>query len=100
MLTLPAPQIILTEGEFAGHQAVVLRPAKPFEFLRLEPEIRQRVYRYYFAQKGVVNGAVVLDGKRAANKEIYAKTFADGQKHRVALLAVCKQVSHTFASAP
>lgn len=34
---------------------------------------------------------IVLDGKRQ-NKEMYAKTYANGSKNRVALLAVNKEV--------
>ncbi|RMY25035.1 hypothetical protein D0866_11226 [Hortaea werneckii] len=83
--------VMLTEGPHEGHQAIIIRPAKAFEFLKLTKEIQARVYEYYFAQKGVVGETIVLDGKRA-NKEIYAKTFAEGSKTRVGLLAVNKEV--------
>ena len=82
---------MLTEGPHEGHQAIIIRPAKAFEFLKLTKEIQARVYEYYFAQRGVVGETIVLDGKRA-NKEIYAKTFAEGSKTRVGLLAVNKEV--------
>ncbi|GAB1731135.1 hypothetical protein NU195Hw_g3575t1 [Hortaea werneckii] len=82
--------VMLTEGPHEGHQAIIIRPAKAFEFLKLTKEIQARVYEYYFAQKGVVGETIVLDGKRA-NKEIYAKTFAEGSKTRVGLLAVNKE---------
>ncbi|KAI7066055.1 hypothetical protein KC339_g15622 [Hortaea werneckii] len=83
--------VMLTEGPHEGHQAIIIRPAKAFEFLKLTKEIQARVYEYYFAQRGVVGETIVLDGKRA-NKEIYAKTFAEGSKTRVGLLAVNKEV--------
>lgn len=90
-------QVMLTEGPHEGHQAIIIRPAKAFEFLKLTKEIQARVYEYYFAQKGVVGETIVLDGKRA-NKEIYAKTFAEGSKTRVGLLAVNKEVRITHHS--
>ncbi|RMY13428.1 hypothetical protein D0866_14076 [Hortaea werneckii] len=91
--------VMLTEGPHEGHQAIIIRPAKAFEFLKLTKEIQARVYEYYFAQKGVVGETIVLDGKRA-NKEIYAKTFAEGSKTRVGLLAVNKEVCTTHLPSP
>jgi len=84
---------VIAEGEYEGYQAVLLRPAKAFPFLKLSKEVRARTYGFYFAQKGVVDEAIVIDGKRA-NKEVFAKTFAEGSKHRVGLLTVNKEVSH------
>ncbi|KXS98855.1 hypothetical protein AC578_10836 [Pseudocercospora eumusae] len=85
--------IMLTDGEYAGHQAIILRPAKPFDFLNIPDEARTLVYRYYFAAKGNLNDSIVIDGKRSTTKEPYAKTYADGSKQRVALLAVSKEVN-------
>ena len=72
-------------------QAVLIRPAKSFPFMKLPKEVRNRIYNNYFAPKGVVNSEIVIEGKRA-NKEVYAKTYADGSKNRVALLAACKEI--------
>ncbi|KAK0272350.1 hypothetical protein LTR35_012933 [Friedmanniomyces endolithicus] len=83
--------LVIAEGEYEGYQAILLRPAKAFPFLKLSKEVRQRTYGFYFAQKGVVDEAIVIDGKRA-NKEVFAKTFAEGSKHRVGLLAVNKEI--------
>lgn len=85
-------QVMMTEGEFAGMQALLIRPAKPFPFLKLQKEVRVRVYRFYLAQKGIVDEPIVFDGKRP-NKEPYAKTFADGSKTRIGLLTANKEVS-------
>lgn len=82
---------MITEGPFEGYQAILLRPAKAFPYLKLPKEVRARIYGFYFAQKGVVGEAIVLDGKRA-NKDIYAKTYAESSKDRVGLLAVNKEV--------
>lgn len=84
---------MLTEGDYAGHQAIIIRPAKPFNFVKISPEARNLVYRYYFAADCIANGPILVDSKRTSNKEPYAKTFANGSKNRVAILAVSKEVS-------
>jgi hypothetical protein len=80
---------MITEGPDSGHQAIILSPAKPFEFLNLSVEARNRIYGHYF---DITRGAdkLVLDGKRSSNKEIFAKTYSEGSRNRVALLAVSK----------
>ena len=85
-------QKVIDEGEFAGHQAVILRPAKPFQLTELPREVRKRIYAIYFAPNGVVNGEIVLEGKDT-KKNIFAKAYSEGQKDRVALLRVSKDVS-------
>ena len=85
-------QVTFPDGPYEGQQAIILLPAKPFPFLKLSEEIRQLIYSFYFAQKGVVGEAIVMDGRRTSNKDIYAKTFSEGSKERVALLAVNKEV--------
>ncbi|KAK5116284.1 hypothetical protein LTR85_009256 [Meristemomyces frigidus] len=98
MLKLEAPSafsvvqtVVLTEGPFAGQQAIIIRTAKALPFLQLPKEARARIYSFYFAQKGVVGESIVLDGKRA-NKDVYAKTYAEGSKNRVGLLGVNKEI--------
>ena len=94
----PTPQVVLTEGPYAGQQAIIIRPAKAFRFLELEVEIRTRIYGYYFAQKGVMGDSIVIDGKRSNDtKDMYAKTYAEGSKFRVSLLAVNKEVRSPHA---
>ncbi|CAK4030770.1 Hypothetical predicted protein [Lecanosticta acicola] len=84
--------VLLDDGPYQGYQAIIIKPAQPFRFLELDKEIRARVYKEYFACKGIINEPIVLDGKRSTNKEAYAKSYADGNKNRVALLAVCKEI--------
>lgn len=57
-------------------------------------EARKRIYDFYFAPKGVVNDAIVVEAKRTGkdSKDLYAKNYADGSKNRVALLAVNKEI--------
>ena len=64
--------------------------------MKLSPEIRQRVYQFYFLTKGQGSLPIVLDGKRKNDtKDPYAKGFAVGNKNRVGLLAVNKEVSRS-----
>ncbi|KAF2163868.1 hypothetical protein M409DRAFT_25643 [Zasmidium cellare ATCC 36951] len=83
--------ITFTSGELEGCQAIIIRPPKAFDFKSLTPEVRGRIYRFYFASKGIVDADIVLDGKRSSNKEVYAKTYAEGLKNRVGLLALNKE---------
>lgn len=84
---------MLTEGPDEGCQVILIRPAKPFKFLDLTEEIRTIIYGYYFANKGVVDDAIQLDGKRKNfTNDIYAKTYSNDSKTRIGLLAVNKQV--------
>lgn len=84
---------MLNEGEFDGYQAILLRPAKAFPFLKLPREVQVRTYGFYFAAQGVVGKEIVLEGKRTTTtKEVFAKSYADGSKDRVALLAVDREI--------
>lgn len=60
----------------------------------LPENVRNAVYRMYFAPKGFTELTVpiVFDGRRTIDKKPYSKSFADGSKNRVGLLAVNKQV--------
>lgn len=62
------------------------------------PEVvRNSVYRMYFAPKGLTEATtpIVLDGKRSTDKVPYSKSYAEGSKSRVGLLAVSKMVCAT-----
>lgn len=64
--------------------------------MKLTPEIRNRIYLFLFFTKGQGSQPITLDGKRKnESKDPYAKTFAQGSKNRVAILAANKQVSTT-----
>lgn len=84
-------QFVIDSGEYEGFQAILIRPAKAFNFNGLPEEVRARVYRHYFAPIGTGN-TITLEGKRKSNNEVYAKTYADGSKNRVALLAANKEI--------
>ncbi|KAK6434087.1 hypothetical protein LTR95_009728 [Oleoguttula sp. CCFEE 5521] len=89
-------------GVYEGAQVIVLRPAKPFKLMQLPEELRQRIYGFYFAPKG---DAIAVDTKRkGGGGAMYAKTYAEGSKFRIALLAISKEVhkeaTSTFYSQP
>ena len=84
---------MLTDGPHAGHQAILIKPSKAFPFQDLPKEVRTRVYGVYFAPGNIVNGDIVLEGKRKNESQaLYAKSYANGSKNRVALLAVSKEI--------
>ena len=67
--------------------------------MKLPKELRIRIYTYLFYNKGQGSQPIVIDGKRKFEpKDPYAKSFAQGSKYRVAILAVNKEV--TILTAP
>lgn len=61
--------------------------------LKLPNEARKRVYTYYFAPQGVIGKEIPLEGRRTnGSKDLYTKSYAEGSKNRVGLLAVNKEV--------
>lgn len=91
---LTSVQYTIPDGDDKGLQVIVMKPAKAFEFLKLPAEARKIIYDLYFNAKGIAGEPIVLDGKRKTeSKDPYAKSYASGSKCRVALLAVCKEVS-------
>ena len=61
--------------------------------MKLPKEVRNRIYKFSFFTKGQGSQAIVIDGKRKYEpKDPYAKTFAEGSIHRVAILRVNKEV--------
>lgn len=69
-----------------------MQPAMAFPFEDLPPEVRTRIYKLYFAPKGVVGDPISVEGKRKGSGETFAKAYAGGSKFRVALLAVNKKI--------
>lgn len=61
--------------------------------MKLPKELRNRIYTYLFYTKGQGSHPIVIDGKRKFEpKDPYAKSFAQGSKNRVAILAANKEV--------
>ncbi|OQO00351.1 hypothetical protein B0A48_13698 [Cryoendolithus antarcticus] len=93
---------VANDGVYEGAQVIVLRPAKPFKLMQLPEELRQRIYNFYFAPKGE---AISVDTKRkGGGGVVYAKSYAEGSKFRIALLAISQEVhkeaTSTFYSQP
>lgn len=82
----------MPEGEWEGYEAIIIKPAKPFPFLKLPKEARARVYSYYFAPNHVTNSTISIEAKRTSNKENYAKQYSEGSKFRVGLLTINQEV--------
>ena len=86
----------MNEGPYEGHQAILIEPAKPFPFTKLQDVIKARIYSFYFAPNGKAGKEIAVEGKRTADKSLYAKAYAEGSKNRVALLCTNKEI---YASA-
>jgi hypothetical protein len=66
--------------------------------MKLTPEVRKRIYTFYFLAKGQGSLPITFDGKRKNDaKDPYSKMFAEGSKNRVGLLAVNKEVSILYS---
>jgi hypothetical protein len=79
-------------------QVILIKPAQAFKFMKLSPEIRQRIYLFYFLTKGQGSLPITFDGRRRNDtKDPYAKTFAENNKTRVGLLTVSKEASFLHA---
>lgn len=62
--------------------------------MKLPIEVRTRIYGFLFFTKGQGSQPIALDGKRKdETKALYAKSFAEGSKTRVGILAVSKEVT-------
>lgn len=48
------------------------------------------MYDFYFANKNLVDEPIAFEGKRKDTGDMFAKTYANGNRHRVGLLAVNK----------
>ena len=65
--------------------------------MKVPKEVRNRIYRFLFFTKGQGSQAIVIDGKRKFEpKDPYAKSFSEGSKFRVAILAVNREVIEYF----
>ncbi|KAF2750759.1 hypothetical protein M011DRAFT_474262 [Sporormia fimetaria CBS 119925] len=80
-------QVMLTEGPYAGHVAILLKQSQPFRFLELPPSVRNRIYKILLRPEG---GEIPITVTHGSHKFAYSRTF--GSKNKLAILAVSKQV--------
>ncbi|KAF2151839.1 hypothetical protein K461DRAFT_157881 [Myriangium duriaei CBS 260.36] len=98
-LKLHAPQqftyidtVMLNDGQFAGHLAVLLQPAPAFPLLKLPPEIKRDIFRFVLAPEGRIGGKIVMTSDK--NNIVIAKNYAEkGLKSRLGIMRVNKEVS-------
>lgn len=81
--------VLFTQGDYAGFQAIILAPAKPFRFMELPDAIRKKVYQEYLVptnnEKGIIAFCATPDG-------VKAKLYGQEAMNRLALLEVNRQV--------
>lgn len=59
--------------------------------MKLDQEVRARIYKFYLAPEGVCGKSVVLESRRS-NRDVWAKSYSEGSKNRVGLLTVNKTI--------
>ena len=84
---LPADHI------YAGHQAIVLLPSKPFPLMTLSVEVRALIWRYVLAPQGNVEAKITVSCATGGRSGVVAKAFNEGLKNRVGCLLASKEVS-------
>ncbi|GAB7354710.1 hypothetical protein MBLNU459_g5127t1 [Dothideomycetes sp. NU459] len=111
-LRLRAPQefrlvksVLLSEGQYAGHQAIIVAPSKPFNFMALPKPIRLQIYHEYLVptdnSRGIITFCSTGTGVKA--KTYYASNISEkkdpekkdpekNNKHRLALLGTNKEI--------
>jgi len=87
--------IMLDEGPYAGHMAVILQPTRPFPLEKLPVEIRRIIFQHVLAPQGHDKSKIhvkscTVQGMSAA----VSKDFAEGMKHRVAAVRLNKEVRY------
>lgn len=86
---------MIQEGEYKGHQAIIIAPSKPLPFMEFPIAARLLVYEYYFAppipESNNLGQKIKINGTAAG---ISAKEYSSQFKNRTALLGVCKDVSN------
>ncbi|KAF2277502.1 uncharacterized protein EI97DRAFT_457510 [Westerdykella ornata] len=80
-------QTILTEGEYAGHVAILVKQSLPFPLMRLPISVRTKVLNFMLKHdEEAIRVSLSQGGKKAA----YSKEFHG--KNTLAILATCKQI--------
>lgn len=85
---------MLEDGPYAGDFALVIRPSKPFPFLRLPKHIRTKIYHHVLFPEDEDDKHKIVISSRAANKGggVMAKSYIGQTKNRLSLLHVNKEV--------
>ncbi|GAM88514.1 hypothetical protein ANO11243_065470 [Dothideomycetidae sp. 11243] len=87
--------VMLEEGVHAGHMALVLRPARPFQFMRLPEETKRDILRLALAPEGYLAGKILVATK---NNVVASKNYAEGKKDRLGFMRVSKTVNQAAQS--
>lgn len=80
---------MLEEGPYAGHQAILIKPAKSFPFTKLPLSVRNHVYRLVLAPDGDIEGKISINGNLG---RVQAKEYSNKDKERLSLFRVNKEV--------
>ena len=81
----------ITEGKYAGHSAILFKPASPFRYMELPGEIRDRIQKMVL----LPGETLLIKGKSTGRQQLSAVGYTS--KNRLSLLRVNKQIrAETF----
>jgi len=83
--------VMLDSGPFVGHMAAIVRPAKPFPFMELPPDVRHIIFRLVLAPGGVLTGKISIT--KSQSRGFAATEYAEKMKNRLGIMYVNKLVS-------
>ncbi|OCL06536.1 hypothetical protein AOQ84DRAFT_75249 [Glonium stellatum] len=79
--------IVLKDGEYEGHVALIMKQAFPFAFMKLSMDIRKRVYQHLFEPE---ENVVRIKTKTGGQKLPHAPGY--NSHNRAAIVAVSSEV--------
>ncbi|KAF2662954.1 hypothetical protein K491DRAFT_672782 [Lophiostoma macrostomum CBS 122681] len=87
-----AAPVMLKEGPYKDHVAVVLKQSRPFPILDLPKEIRPRIFNYLLKDE---NQTIPITLKHGGTRTAYAPNYHD--PNNLAILSTCKVIHEEVA---
>ncbi|KAF2468037.1 uncharacterized protein BDR25DRAFT_316191 [Lindgomyces ingoldianus] len=85
-------QVIVDEGPYAGHVAIILKQSVPFPLMKLPVSIRAKIFHHLLVHP---EGAITMALKQGGTKTAYAPTY--NSKNRLTILQGCRQIHEEAA---
>ena len=84
-------QILIPDGIYAGQQAILIQPPKPFPLMKFSQEVRDMIWHYVLDPEGT-NNKIAISCATGGKSGVTSKAYIGGQKQRTACLLVNKEV--------
>ncbi|OCK78665.1 hypothetical protein K432DRAFT_457306 [Lepidopterella palustris CBS 459.81] len=79
--------VLLDDGEYKGHVALIIKQSYPFPFMKLNASIRARIYRYLLEAE---ENTIRIKTKATGHKLPYAPGYTSA--HKLAIVTASKEV--------